>query len=209
MTPVLVTSFAAPNIAEQLYSRYGWRAASGVCTVVLSAACLPLITALFRAQPRRSGTDEASGSTTTGQNPSRRERRGGFAVELDLLGAILAAAGFCLLLLPSLHMPATLDGWQTSTVIGMMIWGFFFLTGFALWEYWLAPAPCVPLSLMKDMNVLGGCLAGMFAVASVACWTSYYSSYLQVVHGQTAASAGYITNIHMLSYALIAPMLGL
>lgn len=206
VTPLLVTSFAGPSIAEKLYFRFGWPVAFAYSTVILTAACIPLMVALFGAQRSHSGADEKSGITTTGQK-LRRLRR--LAVELDLPGVCLAIAGLLLCLLPLTHPPGTPGGWPGSTFIVMIIMGIVSLIGFTVWEGELAPVTCVPWRLLRDRNVLGGCLVVMFSGASAASWGFYYLSYLQVVHDVTIAYAGYIVNIHSFTFALSAPLLGL
>lgn len=206
MTPILIISFAAPNIAEQLYSRFGWRPVFAFSATILLAACIPLAVALFLGQRSVKKVDEMSGNTTTGKRPSRLRR---FAVDLDLPGVCLAIASLLLLLLPLTHPPGALNGWPVSTFVAMIVLGIFTLICFTVWENVLAPATCVPWRLLRDRNVLGGCLVVMFSVASIACWGSYYSSYLQVVHDQTITNAGYISNAHPLAFALLAPVLGM
>lgn len=205
MTPVLIISFAAPNIAEQLYSQFGWRPIFAFSATILFAACIPLAVTLFLSQRSGKKVDEMSGNTTTGKQPSRLRR---FAVDLDLPGICLAIAGLLLFLLPLTHPPGALDGWPVSTFVAMIILGVFTLICFTVWENAFAPATCVPWRLLRDRNVLGGCLVAMFSVASTASWGSYYSSYLQVVHDQSITSAGYIGNAHPLAFALLAPVLG-
>lgn len=206
VTPLLITSFPAPSIAEQLYYRYGWRTIFAFSAIMLFTACIPLAVTLFYAQRTGRRANETGGNTTTGKHRSRLRQ---FAVELDLPGIILAIAGLLLFLLPLTHPPGALDGWPVSTFATMTVLGVFTLVCFTLWEKEFAPATCVPWRLLGDRNVLGGCLVAMFSVASIACWTSYYSSYIQVVHDHTIATAGYIVNAHPFAFALSAPVLGM
>lgn len=206
VTPLLITSFPAPNIAEQLYSRFGWRMIFAFSAVILFVACIPLSLTLFYAQRSGRRVNETGGNTATGKHISRL---GQFAVELDLPGIILAITGLLLFLLPFTHPPGALEGWPVGTFVTMTVLGVFNLVCFALWEKKFAPATCVPWRLLGDRNVLGGCLVAMFSVASIACWTSYYSSYIQVVHDQTITTAGYVVNAHPFAFALSAPVLGL
>lgn len=203
---MLITSFAGPSIAEQLYSRFGWPVAFGSSTVILAAACIPLMVALYDAQRSRSGANETGSITATGQKRSRLRR---FAVELDLPGVWLAMSGLLLLLLPLTHPPGTPGGWSTSTFIVMFVSGIVSLIGFTVWESNLALVTCVPWRLLKDRNVLGGCLVVMFAGASAASWGFYYLSYLQVVHNFSIAAAGQIINMHPFAFALFGPIIGL
>lgn len=209
VTPMLVTSFTAPSIAAQLNSRFGWRWIFGVSSNVLFVTCIPLAILLLRAQPTRCEVDETSGYTTTAEQPSRLVRMKRFAIELDLPGIFLALSGLCLMLLPSTHPPGAQDGWPTSTVIAMLVLGFFTLGGLALWEGDLSPSSTCALPLMRDRNVLYGCLVVVFSALYAACWGSNYHSYLVVANDQTSATAGYITGIHHFSFALSAPILGL
>lgn len=91
----------------------------------------------------------------------------------------------------------------------MIVLGICSLISFSVWEIDLAPTSCAPWALLRDRNVLGGCLVGFFSVASTASWGSYYISYLQVVHDKTTAIASLITKSHLFAYAFIAPFLGL
>lgn len=113
------------------------------------------------------------------------------------------------MLLPLTHPPGAPDSWEDSAIIAMMVLGICSLVGLVVWENALAPAPCVPLPLLSDRNVLGACLVGLFSAASAASWGSYYGSYLQVVHDKTAAVAGLITQSHWFIYAFFAPFIGL
>lgn len=206
MTPILITSFAGPIIAEHASSQFGWRVAFSVSAGILSIVCPPLGVVLFHAQ---STPHKASGNTKPDHKPCRCCRLRRFAVELDIPGVFFAITGFCLMLLPLTHPPGAPDSWEDSAIIAMMVLGICSLVGLVVWENALAPAPCVPLPLLSDRNVLGACLVGLFSAASAASWDSYYGSYLQVVHDKTAAVAGLITESHWLIYALFAPFIGL
>ncbi|KAL1851415.1 hypothetical protein Daus18300_012526 [Diaporthe australafricana] len=94
-------------------------------------------------------------------------------------------------------------------IIVMLVAGFVSMIGFVVWEKWLAPVNYMRWGLMRDRNLIGGCLVVLASVGSVASWDAYYSSYLQVVHDQSITVAGYITNAYMLLFAISAPFFGL
>lgn len=209
MTPILFTTFAAPNIAEQVYYQFGWRVAFSVSAGIFSITCPALGVVLFYAQSTPGEADEASSDNKLGDKPSRCHRLRRFAIELDLPGVFLAIAGLCLFLLPLTHSSGAEDSWENSTIIFMMVLGTCSLIGFSVWESDLTLATCVPWLLLRDRNVLGGCLVGFFSVASAANWASYYSSYLQVVHDESTAVASLVTRTRLVAYAIFALLIGL
>lgn len=209
VTPILFSTFAAPTIAEQVNSHFSWRVAFSVSASTLSIFYPPLGVLLVYAQSTPGEADEASEDTKLEHKPRRCGRVRRLAVELDLPGLFLVIAGLCLFLLPLTHPPGAQDSWANNTIIVMIVLGICSLISFSVWEVDLAPTPCVPWALLRDRNVVGGCLVGFFSVASTASWVSYYSSYLQVVHDETTAIASLITKSHLFAYAFIAPFLGL
>ena len=78
----------------------------------------------------------------------------------------------------------------------MIIFGGLLIIIFALYEKFLAPKTFIPFSLLTDRTVLGACVLAGTLFVSFYCWDSYFSSYLQVVHGQTITHASYIGNIY-------------
>lgn len=207
LTPIIITSVVAPAIADRVHSQVAWRVAFSVSAGILSIA-LPLLgVVLFRAQSNPWETDEASDNTKLEKNPYRWGRLRRFLVELDVPGSILAFAGLLLVMFPLNNPPGAEDSW--ASFIAMTVLGTCCLIGFLVWENDLARTTCVPWSLLRNRTVLGGCLVGLFSVASAASWGSYYNSYLQVVYDQTAAFAGYVTRHNLFSYAVFAPFIGL
>ena len=208
MLPIIITC-VAPRVAEELQSLGGLRPAFGVCTAALYASCIPIAGILFVSQPRFWESDQASEKPTTAQEPSRPDRARRFAMELDFPGVILAIAGLCMILLPPAHFARTEESWQYSTINVMIGLGTFSLLAFCFWEYRLASANYSPWSLMRDRNILGGCLVVMFTAISTACWGSYYSSHLQVVNDQPSTTAASIAGARPAAFVASAPFIGL
>ena len=121
----------------------------------------------------------------------------------------MAMAGLCLTLLPITLANIADKGYINTGIIMMLVTGFVSLVGFVVWEKWLAPVVYIPWTLMKDRNLIGGCLVVLACVGSVAVWGAYYGSYLQVVHDQSITIAGYINNAYPLVFAISAPLFGM
>lgn len=76
----------------------------------------------------------------------------------------------------------------------MLVVGFVLLGCFAAWESLAAPVPFLKAKHLKNRTVLGSCLVNLTYQIAYYCWSSYFSSFLQVVNGVGVAQAGYITN---------------
>lgn len=209
VTPTIVASFASPKIAELLYTRISWRWVFGASSVIFVGLFSPLAITLVRAGRSGQIPDHASRVEDDNRSPRSLRTLRSFLVELDLPGIILAVAGLCLILLP-FNLASTVEsGWRNAKLISMLVVGPISIISFIVWEKRLAPVGCITWDLLRNRNVLGGCLAGLLSVGSLGCWEAYYSSYLQVVHNQGISTSGYITNAFPLSFAFSAPFLGM
>lgn len=98
-------------------------------------------------------------------------------------------------LLPFTIAASAPQGWKTGYIIAMLVVGFCLFAGFAVWELWLAPVPFLQPKYLANRTVLGCCLINFTYQIAYYCWSSYFTSFLQVVNGVSVAEAGYITNI--------------
>jgi hypothetical protein len=202
-----LTTFAAPYLAQLL----DWRSTFGVCDIIIILPLGLLSPVLSISRAKLLEKDEESGATTTKQKPTLHSRLGRFLVELDVPGVCLAIAGISLMLLAPRYFPWTQEGWPERSFWFMPILGAKSLAFLFIWENGLAPATtCFPWHLMmSDKSLFNGCLVVLFSAASTACWGSYYSSYLQVVHDETNITASRIISTRILASAISAPVLGL
>lgn len=77
----------------------------------------------------------------------------------------------------------------------MLVLGVLLIITFGICERFVAPKPFLPFHLLVSRTVLGTCLLGASYQVSYYCWGSYFSSYLQVVHGLSIAQAGYVSGV--------------
>lgn len=83
-----------------------------------------------------------------------------------------------------------------STNLLLLTIGLLLLAAFGFHERYYAKHPVIAFSLLFSRNVAGSCLISVLLFLSYNAWDSYYSSYLQVVHGMTITEAGYIDHIY-------------
>lgn len=209
-TPLIATTFAGPRIAELFQREISWRWAFGSFAIILIGSCIPAAVVLSCATRAARRTSEADAGRA---DPARRRSfwvaAKHYAVEFDVIGITLAISGLCLTFLPPSLARAAADGWRSAGIITTLFLGVSALLVFILWERWWAPVALMPWALLRNKTILSACLVGLCLVASVGCWEHYYVSYLQVVHGQTISSAGYIVNVFILACAVVGPFLGL
>ena len=204
--PFLFTVWCGPIIAQDLY--INWRWGYGLWAIVLPACFLPLALALLvnARKAKRLGLLPARPWAGVALGPALR----GLFFELDVMGLLLLSAAISLILIP-LTLAAT-DGWANGSIVAMLVVGCVCLVAFPAWEAVprLAPRPFLALRMLRRRNVALGCATGFFYYA--VFYTSvfpYYSSYLQVVQGQSVEAAGHITQTFSFTSTVAAVAAGL
>ena len=108
---------------------------------------------------------------------------------IDYLGATLVVAGVVGLLLAA-QMGGQQYAWGSPVIIGLAIAGVVLLTLFVLWEL-RTPEPILPMRLFRGsvfrVSSTMGFLIGMVLMGAMM----YIPFYFQVVHGLSAAEAGF------------------
>ncbi|KAH0595822.1 hypothetical protein MHUMG1_06370 [Metarhizium humberi] len=119
-----------------------------------------------------------------------------FAIDVDLIGLLLLAAGMALFLLPFALYQYQDDGWRSALVISMIVVGGLLIGVFVLWEKFGAPVTFIPLSLLADRTVFFAGLMFLFVFANSLIWGSFFTSMLLVVWNTGVTKATYISNIY-------------
>lgn len=109
-------------------------------------------------------------------------------------GVVLFAAGMVVFLLPFTLAASAPSGWRSGYIIAMIIVGFILLILFGLWEIYAAPVPFLKHQYLTDRTVLGACMLNLTYQISYFCYSSYLTSFLQVVYEVDVATAGYVSN---------------
>lgn len=75
-----------------------------------------------------------------------------------VFGIVLITAGWSLLLLPFSLAANTGKGWESASMIAMIVIGVVCLVAFAAWERWFAPVQFFPFKYLKERTIIGACL---------------------------------------------------
>ncbi|KAH6721768.1 siderophore iron transporter [Leptodontidium sp. MPI-SDFR-AT-0119] len=171
-SPYIATVWCSGPAAQSFPKHGGFRWGFGTFSIVLPAVCLPLwgLFAWNYRKAKKAGLipEEKSGRTFA-------ESLKYYAIELDIVGIFLIAAGMALFLLPFSLYSYQKDQWRSPMIIAMIIVGGLLVVAFAMWERYGAPKKYMPFELLADRTVLG----------------AYFSSFLQVVNNLTVTEASY------------------
>lgn len=129
----------------------------------------------------------------------------GIANDFLAIGLTLITLGLTLVFVPvSLGAGAASNGWNVALLtIGMIS-----LVAFGFHEKCYASRPIIASSLLFSRNVAGSCFLSVVLFVAYFAWDSYYSSYLQVVHGLSIIEAGYIDHIYGFGSTIWAVVVG-
>ncbi|KAK3374723.1 major facilitator superfamily transporter [Podospora didyma] len=203
-TPLIASTFAGPKIAELFLNNLNFRWAFGAFTIILVAFSLPVILILYltEAKAKKQGLIQPRLKTRSVAASLKY-----YFIQFDVVGLLLLTAGWSLLLLPFSLVSSALNGWESATVICMIVFGVVTLGLFVVWERFFATVSLFPYKFLKDPTVLGASFAYGIMFLSIFVWDTYYYSYLQVAHFQDIASAGYILNTFSLTSAIVSPII--
>ncbi|KIX04949.1 uncharacterized protein Z518_05820 [Rhinocladiella mackenziei CBS 650.93] len=123
-------------------------------------------------------------------------------IEFDCIGILLLTSGFSLFLLPFSLYTRQSQGWASPMIICMLVFGGVSIILFALWEKYLATKSFIPFSLLQSRTVIGASISYAETYMVYYCWTSYFSSSLQVVQGLSVTRAGYVFHIHNIGWVV-------
>ncbi|GJD03656.1 siderophore iron transporter mirB [Colletotrichum higginsianum] len=208
-TAYIANAFAGPIVAQLFERNSTWRWAFGSFAIIFPVfGCL--ITVMLWWNLRK--------AMRLGQGPELKESGRTFQEsfmfycrEFDtnlVVGMFLIMFGFSLFLLPFSLVSYTAKKWAAGHIIAMIILGIFCLVLFGFWERKYASTPLVPWINLKDRTILGSAAVAGIISLSFSSWDSYFSSYLQVVHRQSLAQAGFIGNIYTIASCTWGPIVG-
>ncbi|KAK5631857.1 hypothetical protein RRF57_007571 [Xylaria bambusicola] len=166
-TPFLVTTWIGSIIADGIISTTTWRWGYGIWAIILPVAFLPLaLTLLLNSRrAKRMGLQQPKSRLAKGKPLTVATT---FVTslwnELDIGGIILLSASFALILIPLTLTKSAPGGWQSPTIIALIVVGGVLLILFPLWESSkkLAPHPLIPLELLKSRTFCAGCGIAFF-----------------------------------------------
>ncbi|KAM0818619.1 putative Major facilitator superfamily (MFS) profile domain-containing protein [Seiridium cardinale] len=189
-TPTLVTTFIGPPIARAFYEKSSWRWGFALSSVLFFVLSLPILVLLMMNARKAIKLGLLKKEKNTEKWTMRNIRHN--LKEYDALGLTLITLGLTLVFVPVSLGTSALSKWN----VVLLTIGLILLVAFSWHEKFNAPRPIIAASLLFSRNVAGSCLCSVLIFVSYYAWDSYYSSYLQVVHGLTITEAGYINHIY-------------
>ncbi|RDW59856.1 putative siderophore iron transporter mirB [Coleophoma cylindrospora] len=203
-SPYIVTVWIGGPIAQSFLETSGWRWAFGTFAIITPVMCSPLY---FLMAWNTHKAKKAGLLPKTESNRTTLQSIAYYAIEFDIVGVLILAAGLAMFLL-SFNLYST-HGWKSATIICMIVIGGLLIIGFALYEKFFAPKCFIPFELLSDRTVLGGCILGAVLFVEFYIWDSYFYSFIQVVNNLDVTKASYVTNIYSIGSCFWALVVGL
>ncbi|KAH6647224.1 siderophore iron transporter [Truncatella angustata] len=203
-TPSLVTTVIGPPIARAFYEKSSWRWGFALSSILFFILSIPILVLLLM-NARKAVKAGLLKKETNEEKWSLQNIRHNLW-EYDALGLALVTFGLTFAFVPvSLGVGVGAGGaWK----LALLIVGILLLVAFAVHEKLYARRPVISARLLFSRNVAGSCLLSIFIFVAYFAWDSYYSSYLQVVHGLTITEAGYINHIYGFGSTIWAVVVG-
>ncbi|TEA18733.1 MFS siderochrome iron transporter 1 [Colletotrichum sidae] len=192
-SPNIFTSWIGGPMAEAFLKGLGWHWYYGIFSIVVLVTCLPLFIVLWTNERKAKKQGIVISTPSEG---SAWESLLHYCREFDAIGLTLLIAGLAMLLLPFNIYALQPQGWNSPLIICLLVYGVVLLVLFAVWERFWASTEFIPFSLLLDRNVVGSSILGTVLFISYYCWSSFFTSFLQVVYDLTITEAGYVAQIY-------------
>ncbi|WVR08388.1 hypothetical protein IAU60_005443 [Kwoniella sp. DSM 27419] len=197
-TPFIINAWVSGDIAQAVLTHSTWN--WGMWAIIFPVTTIPLLVSLLHAQYRA----KQKGLLVNIPSPFKAIVTPALWSEIfwqiDIIGLLLLAATFALILLPLTLAGGVRSVWGTARVIAPLVVGFVVaLPGFIIWELKIAKHPAVPFRLLKDRMVLAPLLIAVFL--NTAWYTQ--GDYLDI------KSATRIQNIYSFCSVVVGVILGL
>ncbi|KXX73768.1 Siderophore iron transporter mirB [Madurella mycetomatis] len=203
-SPYVFSVWAAGPMSDAIIRGPGWRWGFGIFAILTPAVVAPIIMLFLWNQHRA----KKLGTITKKEHHFNASSARALAIEFDVLGILLLAAGMALFLTPLSIYSYQEQQWRSPLIICLIIFGGLLIIAFILYEYFLAPVNFVPMRMLSNRNVLLSGIALLFVFFNASVWGSYFSSMLMVVWNQSITNATYISNIYRPGSCLSALVFG-
>ncbi|KAL8643687.1 MAG: hypothetical protein Q9226_008187 [Calogaya cf. arnoldii] len=204
-SPNLITCWLAGPISSGYLKGPGWRWCFGMFSILVPAITSPLFGLFvynFHKAKKQDLVPKEDGQRTAWQSVIY------YCREFDAVGLILLSGGVVLFLLPFNLYTLQAKGWNSPLTICLLVFGVILIIFFAIWERFLAPVTFIPYSLLLDRTVLGACMLSCTLFISYFCWSSYFTSFLQVVNDLSVTDASYVVQSYTVGTVICSLAVG-
>lgn len=186
-SPYLINTWISPNVAAAVLAPGGpgWKWGIGMFAIIFPVLTIPLFFSLIFAgrRAKRAGLlDDVPSPIMSIFKPALWSD---IFWQLDLVGIILVAGAFIMILLPFTLYGGTREQWASATAIAPIVVGVVVvLPLFVLWEIKFARHPAVPFRVLKDRQVIATLTIACLLNAAWYCQGDYLYYTLLVAFNQ-------------------------
>ncbi|WVW81023.1 hypothetical protein I302_103014 [Kwoniella bestiolae CBS 10118] len=209
--PFIINAWVSGNVASSVLGATTWGWGIGMWAIIFPAMAIPLLGSLVEAEwrARRKGLlDEIPSPLKTLAQPSLWVE---IFWQVDIVGLILLAATFALILVPFTLAGGTSGIWKAAHIIAPLVIGFVVaLPAFIIWETKFAKHPAVPFRLFKDTRMVLApiCIAMLLNTAWYTQGDYLYYT-LTLAFDRDITSATRVQNIYSFCSVVVGVALGL
>lgn len=203
-SPYIATTWIGGPISQSVLEGPGWRWGFGIFCIIIPVVVAPLCILFYWNHLKAKKVGVLPPTTRKFTLESVKN----YAIEVDLPGIVMLAAGMALFLLPFSLYSYQPDQWRSPMIICMIVFGGLLIVGFVLYEKYLARVTFIPFSLLMDRTVFFAGTMFVFVYFNSGVWNSYFSSMLQVVWGLSVTEASYISAIYRVGSCLWCLVVG-
>ncbi|KAL2408009.1 MFS siderochrome iron transporter 1 [Exophiala dermatitidis] len=203
-SPYIVTAWLGGPISQSVLSGIGFRWGFGIFAIVVPVTVAPL-TLLFIYNQNKAKKQGLIKPQKINLSPRSLKQ---YAIDVDLLGILILAAGMALFLLPFSLYSYQSEKWRSPMIICMITFGGALLIVFPFYERYLAPKTFIPFNLLLDRTVFFAGMMFVFVFFNSSVWGAYFYSMLQVVWGLSVTNATYVSAIYRTGSCAFAFVVG-
>ncbi|KAI9315575.1 major facilitator superfamily domain-containing protein [Dichotomocladium elegans] len=185
--PFVINGFISAEVVTGVMNGGGWRWGYGMFAILVPACLAPVIFSLLYGQYKAKKLNLLQVESDPNKNILKHPAKALTicAKEMDIPGLILVAAALALILLPLGLASGASRGWQTPSMIAMIVIGCLLVPVFITWEIVFAAKygfrPIAPLRFFKNYNIAAACFIGFFDFVSFYLQYTYQYSFVSVV----------------------------
>lgn len=206
--PFLINTWVSGDITQAVMGGPGWKWGIGMWCIIIPFCAIPIFAPLYLAKR----TAKQQGKLNKQVLFKAATPLGVFkelAEEIDLVGSVLLAASFTLILLPLTLAGGAKTEWKTAKIIVMLVIGAIICVPlFVVWEVKFARYPCIPFSAMANRTILCGMVVAMGLNMSWYLQGDFLYTVLVVAFDQSIRSATRISSLYSFTSVITGVIVG-
>ncbi|KAI9291309.1 MFS general substrate transporter [Neoconidiobolus thromboides FSU 785] len=129
--------------------------------------------------------------------------------EFDLVGFILLVVSLSCIMLPLIMAGDQEDGWNTPSMIALMVIGGLLLVGLIVWLYKYSKYPLIPMRFLRNSTTLGAMLIIFFVRMDSGLNWQYFTQYFMISRKLDPTSASLLFKGYQMGYLVACLVTGI